>query len=170
MRARNVVALFGALVLAFVAFAGPAAAQQSYPTQGSSGGEGSVSPRTVEPGGTVTFTGGGFDGGAVLSLAINGRSAGTTTADSSGNFSARLQLTDCGVNTLTATGRGAGGENRVVTARANVRCAAAAATSRGALPRTGSDVTTTALVAGLALVMVGGTLVLGARTRMRRTI
>jgi hypothetical protein len=114
-----VVAVFAAIVMA------PAAAHaEPYPAETPPA---SVSDGTVEPGGTVTFSGSGFKpfekisievgysgsdsraayrtgttGGFVLAAAR--RATITTTADGNGNFSIEVPLTEVGTATLTAVG------------------------------------------------------------------
>lgn len=174
MRARRIVALWGALLLAIFAVAAPAAAQ-TYPTPTASAVQGSATPSTVEPGGPATFSGSGFGDTVVLNLSINGKPAGTTTTDGSGNFSAQLTLNACGPNTLTATGPGAQGENRVATASVTVVCAAtstspAPARAGGFLPRTGTEGTIAVLASGLVLITAGGAMVLYSRRARRSPI
>lgn len=168
MRVRSLAALLGALLLAFLSFTATASAQ--YPDEGTSAAAGSVDDSSVRPGESVTFSGGGFEPAVVLNVALNGAAAGTTTTNNAGNFSTSVRPTACGQNVLSASGEGANGGNRVVTARVNVTCTAAAGASTGSLPRTGSDVSTTALVAGLTLVTVGALFVYGARSRARRVV
>ena len=112
------VAMFAAVVMA------PAAAHaEPYPAETPPA---SVSDGTVEPGGTVTFSGSGMKPYEEVSIEINysGSDSGaayrpqrasgfvlaakrltiTTTADGNGNFSVEVPLTQVGTATLVATG------------------------------------------------------------------
>lgn len=191
MRVRPLAALLGALLLAVLAFVSPASAQDGYPDTDTSAGTGTVSDTAVAVGEAVSFGGSGFAAAATLDLAVNGVSAGTVTATASGAFNAELEVTDCGVNTLSATGEGASGERRVVSSSVTVACdeggdtddgsgngggsdtddgsdtagGSTGSTGGGSLPFTGSTAVMTSLVAGLVLLAVGALLVAGGRRR-----
>ncbi len=192
MRIRPLTALPAALLLAVLSVS-PAAAQDGYPDTDTSAGTGTVSDTTVAAGEAVSFGGSGFASAATIDLAVNGASAGSVTASASGAFNADVEVTDCGVNTLSATGEGAAGERRVVTSSVTVACeddgsggtggdtdtddgagsggdgdsdgGSATGTGGGSLPFTGSAAVLTSLVAGLVLLAVGALLVAGGRRR-----
>ncbi len=174
MRVRNLMALLGVLLLTVLSFAGPASA---YPAPDETTAVGTVSDTAVAPGEDVAFSGGGFAAGSTVDLAINGSSAGAATVSGSGEFAATLDVSDCGTNTLSATGEGADGERRVVTATVTVSCtddsdegtdtddgaAGGSDSGDGVLPFTGSSAVMTSLIAGLVLVALGALFLVGGR-------
>lgn len=212
MRAKTLVALFGALLLALVTTAGTASAQTTYPTPPASSEEGFLSDSSIAQGEAVVFGGDGFEPGTDVDVAVDGEVLGSVEADENGEFAVELEFEDCGEFTLTGSGTGSEGEARTVTASVEVVCAedededdnggdggntgntggttggtgsgggatmgngstgngSTGTVSTGSqLPRTGSDVTTTALVSGLVLITVGALFVFGARTRARRIV
>jgi LPXTG-motif cell wall-anchored protein len=111
----------------------------------------------VDSCGEAVFAGSGCLPNEVLSVSLDGQSAGTITADSEGKFAGALgvpQGTAPGVHTITVRGA-------VCVLNADV-------TVQGALAFTGSSShTTTYVLAGFAAVVVGLVLVVGARRRRR---
>ena len=136
-----------------------------------------LSETTVAPGGTITFSGGGFasDSDVKITLFSDPVDLGSTTADASGNFSVEVAIPDgtpAGEHHLEASGLDPDGNPLVVSLSVTVTDSGttpvAAVTPSGALPFTGSDVART-LSIGLAAVVVGGAAVWGAR-RGRRNV
>jgi LPXTG-motif cell wall-anchored protein len=155
LRRATIVALFG--LLALVGLGGAASAQPYPPSEGT----GVVSKTTVESGGTVEFCGDGFAPDSEVIIEDNGTEVGTVVTDENGEFCVTLTLTGAGTHVLTATGVGAGGEDRVVTATVTVVAA-------GGLPRTGSDTILPAIGIGLGLVTLGTGLVYTVRRQRSR--
>jgi hypothetical protein len=86
-------------------------------------GVGQVSSSTVEAGTCVTFSGGGFAPNTPVAIADNGKVVGNTVTDSSGSFSSVACFSTSatlGKHTLTASGVGANGAGRVVSAKVTV--------------------------------------------------
>jgi LPXTG-motif cell wall-anchored protein len=128
-----------------------------------------LTPTTVTPGSTVQVVGQNALPNELLIFTINGITIGETTADPSGNFSATLTIpttlppgtysvdTNCG--------------NAVSSQSLNVSSANAdngnAANDAGNLPSTGSN-TMLFLRWALALIAIGGLVVLGTRRRQHQ--
>src|SRR3954447_23604402 len=111
MRLRTFLDALAALALtalACVGLAGPAAA-----TYGPESDSAVVSATTVAPGGAVTVRGSDFLPGSVVTVTV--RQGGEVyltqkvRADSHGDVSVTLALTEVGANTITLTGRQADG-------------------------------------------------------------
>jgi len=114
------------------------------------------STTTPGPGEPFTVTGDGCAPGADVTFAIDGQAAGSTTADSSGNFSKTLTAPAApGTHSVTAT-CGA----RVLSLEITVQ-----ASTTTPLARTGSNSTVPMTSIALVLLAVGGLLVLMARRR-----
>jgi hypothetical protein len=132
-------------------------------------GVGQVSSSTVEAGTCVTFSGGGFAPNTPVAIADNGKVVGNTVTDSSGSFSSVACFSTSatlGKHTLTASGVGANGAGRVVSAKVTVIGAQLSGSDgagtgshqgSGSLPFTGSDVRDLALF-GLFMVALGALL------------
>jgi hypothetical protein len=119
-------------------------------TAATSQGSGTVGSPVATPGGTTTFSGGGFAGGRQLDLEIQSAptSVGTTISDAAGNFNVTVRIpanTPPGLHRLVARGPGANG---------GVREVSASITVSDSLPRTGSDVKRLGLL-GVATVALG---------------
>jgi hypothetical protein len=126
------------------------------------GGSGlSVSSTTVEPGGSVALSGGGFAPNADVTITLESDpvTLERTTADSSGFLEETVKIpsgTPPGTHTLKASGRAEGGGTQVLSTQIVLRAAGGATAGGGgggALPFTGTDVTLfTAVAAGLAAI------------------
>lgn len=123
------------------------------------GGGLSVSSTTVEPGGSVTLSGGGFAPNADITITLESDpvTLERTAADSSGFFEETVKIpsgTPPGTHTLKASGRAEGGGTQVLSTSIVLRSAGGPGASGGGggtLPFTGTDVTLfTVLAAGLA--------------------
>lgn len=119
-----------------------------------------LSDSTVAPGGTVTFTGGGFRPGSVITITFFSDPIvlGTTTADSVGNFSVTVVIPDgvpLGDHHLEASGVDASGQPFTVSLDVTVG-------STSPLARTGSDVSAV-LGIGFVVIVLGAAALLGAR-------
>jgi hypothetical protein len=66
----------------------------------------SVDRSVVVVGGSVVFSACGFIPGAIVTIAVNGSTTGTVTADSNGDIVGQAVFTEVGKATLTATGEG----------------------------------------------------------------
>ncbi len=144
------------LALATLAFAGSAlAAPAALAAYTPSSGQGTVSSTTTTQGGTVQFSGDGFQPGGTVSVTVNGTSVGSATAGANGTFVLGVKLTACGTNTLTGTGTDPNGGARSVSSVVTVTCAAAAVPQKGALPFTGTNFALPGLALGLGLVLLG---------------
>jgi LPXTG-motif cell wall-anchored protein len=145
--------LIGALMLVAL-FAAPASAQ--YP-------DFTVNPGSVEVGGNATFQGRGCQPGETVTITIDGRVMATVEADGAGEFSGsfRADLAPGNYTVVATCG------DVVNTSPLQVRGASTTpppSTGGGALPRTGSDSNTLALV-GAGLLLAGGGAMLVARKR-----
>lgn len=112
--------------------------------------------------GSNSFTPGEAVEVRVLGLVLNAR------ADSTGNVTATFRIPSdapCGATNVVFDG--AASPNVEVPIR--VDCAAAAATSNRALPRTGSDYIAELTLAGVGMVGIGGAVVVAARRRRDET-
>lgn len=124
------------------------------------GGSGlSVSSTSVEPGGSITLSGGGFAPNADITITLESDpvTLERTAADSSGFFEETVKIpsgTPPGTHTLKASGRAEGGGTQVLSTQIVLRAAGgASAVGGGELPFTGTDVTLfTAVAAGLAAI------------------
>ncbi|MGH9013414.1 MAG: LPXTG cell wall anchor domain-containing protein [Acidimicrobiia bacterium] len=148
------------LVAGLLSLLGAPALAQEYPPTGSL----TVSDSTVTPGQTITASGTGCAPGASVTFTLDpgGTTLATTTADSSGGFSAQVTIpvgTAPGTYTLAAACPPVV-LNTTITVQAPAQAAEA-----GALPTTGSDSTTPAVWIALALLAFGTTMVVGARRR-----
>lgn len=159
----------------------PSASAADYPLP--TRGTGMVSPTNVQAGQCVTFSGGGFAPLTPITIQDDGVVVGHTTSDAQGNFSTRVCFSTQakhGRHTLTATGLGANGAERTVTAyvrvvggaRVSGQAESAASTNGvygggnvsgagggnvGGLPFTGSDIREMVLF-GLVLLSFGAVL------------
>jgi hypothetical protein len=141
----------------------------------------SVSEETVAPGGTITFSGGGFKANSTITITVYSTPVelGTSVTDSSGNFSVDVTLPsdlEPGTHRLEASGVDPSGNPLVVSQTITVSTdsevlgATQTPTPSGSLPYTGSDVGRTIGV-GFAAIAVGGAAVWGARrARASRTV
>jgi hypothetical protein len=126
-----------------------------------------VSSQTPTAGGTVTFSGTGFQAGETITITLdNGTTYPSVVADASGAFSTTIHLSASlsGTHTLTATGATSGR-----TSSTTIQVAAASANA-GVAPSTGGLAFTGAAVLGIGalggLLLVGGaTMVLASRRR-----
>jgi LPXTG-motif cell wall-anchored protein len=168
MRANRSIRLALAAMLGgtLLLFAAPAQAQD-YP----GGATLTVSDTSPECDDTITISGTDFEPNATVSISWNGEAIGTATTDGSGAFSfpytipcpfvgtAHIEASD-GVNvlgiSLTVRAAGEARDDRTVTAA-------------GTLPRTGSD-NGNLIRAGVALLVVGGLLVLATRRRAGKMV
>jgi hypothetical protein len=133
----------------------------------------SVSETTVAPGGTITFSGGGFAATSDVTITIfpAGQVLGTAVTDDSGNFSVEVVVpadTPLGTNRLEASGVDPEGNPLTVSQTITVSTGegeevlGTSVTPSGSLPYTGSDVGRIVGV-GLAALAVGGAAIWGAR-------
>ena len=151
------------LAAALAVFVGPAVAQaQSYPPSGESL---TVSDSRVVVGESITISGGGADPGATVRFILHSDpvSLGSTTADSSGNFSAAVTIpsgTSAGTHTITAVSNGV----TLATISVVVAAGSSGSSSSGDLPFTGSS-TLPGIGIGVGLIALGSSLLLLSRRR-----
>ncbi len=133
-----------------------------------------VSDGTVTPGGTVTFSGSGYEPFERVNIFVqyNGgarRLIGYTFADADGNWTFEATLTQAGEATLTSVGVESGMSDSVDVAVAGGGGDGAGDGDSGSLPTTGVSGTlmSVAIYGGGAAVLVGGMLFL--LTRRRKT-
>jgi hypothetical protein len=123
----------------------------------------SVSPTSVEAGGTVTVKGGGFAPGATIQIVIASTPTLLTTvgADGSGSFSTTVTIPEsieAGAHTLSATGASPSGGTVTLSTAITVNKG-----SEAALAFTGSN---TAALAGVAIAVIAvGALFVGVTRR-----
>ena len=167
---RTVVTLMGALALGVVGFAGVAGAQQSYPPAGSCSL--GVSSAVVSQRETITVNtidcGAGYAPGDPVGLTFESTpvSVGTATADSNGQFSAKVTIpSDAarGAHTIRSSGHRPDGSSLELTAKVTV-VAPGETAGAGALAFTGSDALPVVWIA-LVVLVLGSALVIGARRR-----
>ena len=161
--------MFG-VIIALVAFAAPANAEDPYGTQTTV----SVSNQAPTAGSSVQFCGTGFQPGETVTIGLdNGTTYRSAVADSSGAFCSTLVLGDTltGTHTITARGATSGATASVTIVVAGVSANAsppAAAASRppaaAGLAFTGAAVLGIGSLGGLLLVG-GAALVLAGRRR-----
>lgn len=148
-------------LLAILAFSGVASAEYGGP-----------STVTVVQGETLNVTGDGCAAGATVTFTITSGAysakVGSTTAGSDGSYDSVITVpkdTPVGSATATAT---CGDVTKVL--NLDVTAAAADNVSSGTLARTGSSNTQTLLGVGAGLVLLGGTLAIGARRTRKPTV
>lgn len=128
----------------------------------------SGAPNSVVPGGTVHFQGGGFASDSTVTIELHSISVvlTTTTANHVGNFSVDVVIpadATLGAHELVATGvDSAGNPMSNVLAITVVSPTAGTGSTSGTLPVTGTNVGPYVGL-GLALILVGGAAVWGAR-------
>ena len=150
--------MLGAMAIVFavlLSFAGAAAAQET-----SGGASVGGSDLTPEPGQTITVSGTGCPAGEPVNFFFDGDPAGSTTADQNGNFSGEVTVpSDAapGTHTITASCGAQVLGFQIEVSRAAIVAAPVA--------RTGSSSTIPLTSIALALLAVGGLLVLFARRR-----
>lgn len=162
--------IFGAVVLLGLIFTGGAAlAQAAYPP----GASAQCDAAAVAPGDTITCQAEGFAAGTEVVVEVLGNGfalSTTTTADSEGVASATIQIPEDandGEATIAFEGQDASGEFvRVAVASFQVQEEAAA---DGPIPTTGAEVSNGAIIA-LGVILLGGSLVYGARRRRKSTV
>jgi LPXTG-motif cell wall-anchored protein len=154
--------LVAGVILAVLAFASPALAQDNY------GGEGTLvcSPTDVEPGTVVTCTLTGCNTGATATFTLNGTVVGTGVSQSpvTVTFTIPSGVTPGG---LTVTGSCDGlatALSTTLTVLSGGGSIPASTSNAGSLPATGGNSIEWAKVA-LALIAVGALLVLASRKR-----
>jgi LPXTG-motif cell wall-anchored protein len=127
------------------------------PTQYPPNGGITVDQPTITPGGTETFRGTGCQANETLTVLFDGTVIGTITANANGDFAGSVTIPKTaapGTHTLTVKG--------------SVCVLNATITVSGALAFTGSSShTSTYVLLGIAAIMVGMVLVVGARRRRR---
>lgn len=150
---------------------------QQYPP--SSGGL-TVSASDVSPGAEVTVSGGGYGPNSEVTITFESAPVvlGVVRVDASGQFTTRVRIpvdATPGTHTLRATGAGAQGGPRVLTATINVvgrqagpasttgGGAGSRATPGGALARTGSSTALPVSIAAAALIAASALLLLQVR-------
>lgn len=143
-----------AMILAL--FAAPAAAQ--YP-------DFVVTPGGVTAGGAATFQGSGCAPGATVTVTIDGRLMTTVVADGSGEYNGSF-IADLapGEYTVTATCGDVVNTSPLTVRGVSTSAPRPGGTGGAPLARTGSD-TNGLLVAGAALLLVGGGAMVAARKR-----
>jgi hypothetical protein len=129
------------------------AAHAQYPPTSSTG---RVTAGRVTPGGCVTFSGDGFAGEVPIAVSDNGTTVQSVESDTAGLFSTSVCPTVLGVHLLRATGEGANGASRTVTAEVTVVASLSTTGANDVLPTVG---------AGAALVALGAAIVYVARRR-----
>ncbi len=125
-----------------------------------------VSDSTVSAGGTTTLSGSGCGADEAVSITLAGDEIGSTTADSTGAFSAAVTIpssTPAGTYTLAASCGG----SVVGTTTITVSGSGSGAESGSTLPFTGANVLP-GLGIGLGLVVAGGVLLWSVRRRRSR--
>jgi hypothetical protein len=125
---------------------------------------------TTTPGGTITIVGEGFQPGTTVTATLGGQVVGTTQVLADGTF--RLDATipanlAPGTYTITVAGTGADGQPASFDVQVTVAAPGAVVPAPG-LAATGGSVSVSALLA-IALLLVGGFALLGARARARAT-
>jgi hypothetical protein len=188
---RRVLAVLAASVV--VSGATATAALAEYPP---TSGSGSVSATTLQAGGDVTFSGGGFKAGSKVTISVDDAVYSTVVADvtatasldrsaqvhignaafvrnaaataASAGFTTSVTVQTAGAHVLTGSGIAPSGAARVVTAKVTVAKAPGTPTTTAgsSLPFTGSSVVISGLVVGLA--MMGGGFLLLTTVRSRR--
>lgn len=135
-----------------------AAHAQEYPP---SSGDLEVPSDTAEPGGAVTISGSGYAPNTTVTITVNGVQVATVTTDGTGAFTATITLPTgvTGDVEIAATGTGADGETRVLSATVTV------AGDGSTLPRTGSSGTFPAVGMALVLLCMGAAFVVATRRR-----
>jgi LPXTG-motif cell wall-anchored protein len=161
-----VVAALLLLTVATAVFTLPANAQAGCTASGTYNPSATVTvtPTTVVQGGSVTISGSGWAPNCTLTIALGNGTVSATT-DANGNFSIVVSTAELalGSNVATAT-QGTLSLSTSFTVVGAAVTPTTAPVSTGSLPTTGSN--TSVLVSGaLALVAVGGLLVLFARKR-----
>ena len=153
--------MFG-VIIALVAFAAPANAEDPYGTQTTV----SVSNQAPTAGSSVQFCGTGFQPGETVTIGLdNGTTYRSAVADSSGAFCSTLVLGDTltGTHTITARGATSGATASVTIVVAGVSANASPPAAAG-LAFTGAAVLGIGSLGGLLLVG-GAALVLAGRRR-----
>jgi hypothetical protein len=159
--------LVAVAVMALVALAAPAAAQQYPPAQNSL----TISDTTPTPGQTVDITARTYQGDVTFTMNSEPVVLGTAASDPSGV--ARLSATipanaALGTHTLVATGTGADGAPLTLTLSFTVVAGdGTAGGAAGALPRTGDDSSLPLARIGLALAAAGGVITAVAAKRRK---
>jgi hypothetical protein len=161
--------VIGALLLVMVA-ASPAAAQYDDFT---------ITPGSVQPGGTVTVTGQGCSPGAEVTITLTegdtsaAKAAGdviattTVTADEDGRFNTTITVpagTPAGVYSVDATCDGVLVGHAVIDVLDATAAPNTGAGASGPIVRTGSDLTGLGMI-GAALLTVGGIVLIATRSR-----
>lgn len=140
----------------------------------------SISDGTVEPGGSVTFSGGGFLPYEKVSISVDYgvsdnaaafrpaalRTILTTTADGKGFFSISVRLHKAGTATIKAVGQTSG-----VSVVSTVEVAPAAGRDGGRTPGRDDDALPTtgpSIAVGTASILVGAVVLMVTRKRRRR--
>lgn len=139
-----------------------------------------ASSSSVTAGGQITLSGNGWKAGSTVTLTLHSDpvSLGTATVDASGAFTKTVTIpadTTAGTHTISISGTDPAGAPRTVSLTITVSAATTAASTAPStaastaptnqLPRTGSSSMPMTL-AGLALLAVGGLLVLQGRRRV----
>ena len=119
-------------------------------------GSGTTDSSSVAAGGTVTFSGSGFEPGVSINIYLDDELIDTTTADANGNFSKEVTIpsgTSAGSHTLKAVGG-----DRTVTSTITV--------TEGGLAATGANILFGLLVAS-ALIGLGIAMLRSSRMRKK---
>jgi LPXTG-motif cell wall-anchored protein len=146
-------------VLAVLAMAAPAAAQQYPPAVNSL----TISDTTPCVGQTVTIEGRSFAPGGTVTVVLNSDpvTLGSATADAAGVIALQATIpegTQLGAHTLVATGPAPNGQTLSLSLAIRVvaDCGGASTTAAGTLPRTGDDTSIPLAKIGLGLAAAGG--------------
>jgi antitoxin (DNA-binding transcriptional repressor) of toxin-antitoxin stability system len=164
------------LALLFVALVATAVAPSVASAEPYPAGEpaASVSTGTTTEGGSVTFSGSGFEPGETITITVDGVVVATVTASSDGTFSVRLKLSSVGTANLVATGESSGvTASSTVTVKAKTVSKAGSDDESDGLPTTGMSARrmVIAVSVGTAALIVGASLIwLSYVRRRRRTI
>lgn len=155
------------LAMAFI----PAMAQQNPYGGGAPTTDEAQGPATVQPGTDATFTGAGFAVGGEVVVRVVGviNTTGTVIANRGGVARATIEIpcpTPAGEATITLTGEGENGGERVVSETFTVTDNTAAACIEGrGLAATGINLSNGVLLALGLLILGGGALAASRRTR-----
>jgi len=124
-----------------------------------------ATPATATPGTTVVLAGTGWPANSPVAISVGGTAVGTATTSASGAFSFNFVVPAGSTGTITASATcGALVLSTTISAQPAVTLAPTTVPT-GTLPTTGSDSTGLLVPVALALVALGGLLVLGVRKR-----
>jgi LPXTG-motif cell wall-anchored protein len=160
---RRVLVIASLAAATVFAFAGTAQAQ----TYG--GCTATASKTTVAPGDVVTISGTGATANGTVTASVNGTAVGSGTASASGTFSFSATI-PANVSGTISVSVNCGGSAGVLGLTLTVSGTAAATTTTSGLARTGTSDTFPFAAVGIALVGVGGLVLLFSRRRRHSDI